>query len=397
MYEALEPRSRQFRYFSLEPDLEVTRIRGTLRIFKTPKGVPLNVKVPQPKFEALSYEWGDPDKPRHEIIVDGQPFEVRENLFYALKCLRPVPLRDNHNPRILWIDAICINQDDVAERNHQVGIMGDIYRRADKVLVWISSVRYATEATFDLLAKLVVSSTTVEYHSLTKSGSDEENNLPSHGLDLDTSLEFGQLDFKPEQEGQHDWDAWDEVWEGLSTTPRSAWEGFAGLMERTYWTRIWIVQEYLLAKNIMIHCGLDSIDGGDLEKVLVKTLEFKQERHDNFPAHINQSIERIKNSAGIRITERRRDKIRRNLADLLETTKSSMCHDPHDRIYGILALADDLPQGRIPIDYQRSIFKVKMDVAWHFQQSLKSKADQSYVSQICSHLDEIFVNCPDDE
>jgi hypothetical protein len=109
MYEALEPGSRQFRYFLLEPDLEVTRIRGTLRIFKIPKGLPPNVFVPQPRFEALSYEWGDPDKPRYEIMVGGRPFEVRENLFYALKCLRPVPLRDNRNPRILWINAICIN------------------------------------------------------------------------------------------------------------------------------------------------------------------------------------------------------------------------------------------------------------------------------------------------
>lgn len=179
IYEALEPGSRQIRYFFLELALEVFQIRGRLRIIKTPVGVPirtpkgalLNFEVPQPKFEALSYEWGDPDKPRHEIIVNGQPFKVWENLFYALKYIRPVPLRDNHvNSRILWIDAICINQDDIDERNHQVGMMGDIYRKADKVPVWLGSVCFAAKATFDLLTKLVVSSTTVEYHSLIKSG-----------------------------------------------------------------------------------------------------------------------------------------------------------------------------------------------------------------------------------
>jgi hypothetical protein len=90
---------------------------------------------------------------------------------------------------------------------------------------------------------------------------------------------------------------------------------------------------------------LNNIDSSNLEKVLVKTLEFKQGRHNNFPTQIDQSIEKIKNSTGIRIIERRRNKIRRNLTDLLEITKSSICHNLYDRIYGILGLAEDLPEG----------------------------------------------------
>tara|TARA_R110002060_G_scaffold37273_5_gene48340 strand:+ start:236 stop:670 length:435 start_codon:yes stop_codon:yes gene_type:complete len=66
------------------------------------------------------------------ISLGGQSFPVRENLWQASFHLR----LDNSN-RILWIDAICINQNDESERNHQVTQMGQIFSRASRVLAWL--------------------------------------------------------------------------------------------------------------------------------------------------------------------------------------------------------------------------------------------------------------------
>lgn len=84
----------------------------------------------KPRYEALSYMWGP--KVRKPIEIDGKTCSVRENLYSALAHLR---LEDR--PRTLWIDAVCINQQDVGERNHQVTQMGLIYTRAERVIVWL--------------------------------------------------------------------------------------------------------------------------------------------------------------------------------------------------------------------------------------------------------------------
>lgn len=83
-----------------------------------------------PDYEALSYTWGEP-APTTQVAANGEMVPVRPNLTYALAALR------SSEPRLLWIDALCINQDDVQERSHQVRLMGEIYRRAKRVLVWL--------------------------------------------------------------------------------------------------------------------------------------------------------------------------------------------------------------------------------------------------------------------
>lgn len=83
-------------------------------------------------YEALSYTWG-PWTQKRTIVLNGKSgFHVTDNIFNALQRLR---LR--HRPRRLWIDAICIDQDNISERNAQLQIMGKIYKNADHVLVWL--------------------------------------------------------------------------------------------------------------------------------------------------------------------------------------------------------------------------------------------------------------------
>ena len=101
-----------------------------------------------PVNHALSYMWGPP-LPTTLIHVNDTPFEVRDNLFEALK-----QLRNEYFPRCLWVDAICINQKDNSERGHQVAIMSSVFRLATKVLVWLVEARDNSDMAFEALASV---------------------------------------------------------------------------------------------------------------------------------------------------------------------------------------------------------------------------------------------------
>ena len=81
-------------------------------------------------YEALSYVWGDPEKTL-PIFIDEHRFSVTENLHAALWRLR------ERSIEWIWVDAICINQQDQQERGHQVQSMAKIYGKANRVLVWL--------------------------------------------------------------------------------------------------------------------------------------------------------------------------------------------------------------------------------------------------------------------
>lgn len=84
-------------------------------------------------FEALSYTW-DSDIFSGQIILDGKPFSVTENLQAALQAFRHV-----EKTRYLWIDQISINQNDIEERNQEVLRMLSIYKAAEQVIVWLGA------------------------------------------------------------------------------------------------------------------------------------------------------------------------------------------------------------------------------------------------------------------
>ncbi|KAF1358898.1 HET-domain-containing protein, partial [Lizonia empirigonia] len=82
-------------------------------------------------YDAVSYVWGDPGFTQ-VITINGQYFRVRMNLWRVL-----LRLREEGYAGLLWIDAICINQEDVAERGWQVALMGRIYQNAQNVHAWL--------------------------------------------------------------------------------------------------------------------------------------------------------------------------------------------------------------------------------------------------------------------
>jgi hypothetical protein len=86
-----------------------------------------------PSYEALSYVWGTSDLSTNVYIhCNGEVTAVRSSLAGALKRLRLAT-----SARIIWVDAICINQDDNEEKSYQVPLMGSIYSSASRVVVWL--------------------------------------------------------------------------------------------------------------------------------------------------------------------------------------------------------------------------------------------------------------------
>ncbi|KAF2272457.1 HET-domain-containing protein, partial [Westerdykella ornata] len=140
-----------------------------------------------PDYEALSYCWGDENDSR-PIFLRGRPYRVTTNLFSALRQLRRA-----ETERRIWIDSICINQSSHHEKNHQIPLMGDIYKRAKQVVAWLGD-------------------------------SDEETRI---ALDLLTD--------------------WTATTKRLSDYRPPSWDALCNLLERPYWTRLWALQECVLA------------------------------------------------------------------------------------------------------------------------------------------------------
>lgn len=127
-YEHLQ--STEIRLLRLYPSSGLGLARPLSGSLKTIRLQDDNSSVPT-EFEALSYFWGNEEADR-TLSIDNTPFSIKPNLETALR-----ELSKGKVERLLWIDAICINQTDLNERNAQVRMMSSIYRSAAQVIIWI--------------------------------------------------------------------------------------------------------------------------------------------------------------------------------------------------------------------------------------------------------------------
>jgi hypothetical protein len=154
------------------------------------------------KYEALSYTWGDP-RLQDFISLNGNVASVTVNLTRALE-----DIRLEHGTRVLWVDALCVNQEDTRERNHQVKQMGAIYQKAERVVVWVGRPK-----------SLKGANTASVLGSLEKS--------------FELGLEYSA--FQPNR--------------------KAKWLELTALCELPYWRRLWIVQEIALAAELHVYHG----------------------------------------------------------------------------------------------------------------------------------------------
>ncbi|KAF2676226.1 hypothetical protein K458DRAFT_424846 [Lentithecium fluviatile CBS 122367] len=198
-----------------------------------------------PVFSALSYMWGDANI-TEPIVVDGKTIPVTVNLANAIRdvhyqwtegCCSTDPLDE----RWLWADAVCINQQDVQEKNHQVPLMKDIYPSARRVFSWLGTKDKEIHKAFDVLDLIWP----------------EISQLPSFPEVLQEVSE-GAGELHPGLSHAFGTHEWLKKYHDDSTEAEPSSLGFLevpNIFEHAYWTRVWIFQEVALAREITFICG----------------------------------------------------------------------------------------------------------------------------------------------
>jgi hypothetical protein len=180
------------------------------------------------EYEALSWCWGT-EEPEYAIRiregVEQYKLQAKRQLVLALKYLRR-----NHKDRILWIDGICIDQEDSNERNHQVQMMSMIYNRAKKVCVWL--------------------------------GEDDDNSTMAIRFISEQIMHLDRFDSICKDEANTD-----------------NWQALLALMQRPWFRRRWVVQEIALARKAKIYCGQDKIPWKDFAIAVELFVEVESATH----------------------------------------------------------------------------------------------------------------------
>ena len=263
------------------------------------------------KYEALSWCWGTQVFSSTLRIHKGSrvyAFPIVPNLESALRALR-FPNRE----RILWADAVCINQFNTEERNEQVPKMNIVYGQAERVCIWI--------------------------------GDSYENS--------DQALEFIQSKMLI---------LWhfDKLCENLKEA--SNWAALINIMKRPWFSRRWVIQEIALAKSATLYCGNRSIDWKDFAGAVSLFVEVesatyrlsevmrRDQQYNNVPeffgnvralgaallVNATSSLSRRSNS-GPR-------KALLGLEHLISTYSAFRATQPRDTVYALLAIsADTIP------------------------------------------------------
>ncbi|KAI4274215.1 MAG: hypothetical protein LQ337_004094 [Flavoplaca oasis] len=203
-----------FEYTPLDDDRHCVRLL-ILKSGSSPVAIDCHlIQVPLgdgPSYEALSYTWGTPEF-TSSISLNGTDFQVTPNLGSALKRLR----LDNED-RIMWIDAICIDQANISEKSQQVQQMRRIYQSASRVVVWLGS-----EAEESNIAMAAIERMGSSFDSAT--------------MRLEDACNVPDVD--------------------ISDT---AWQALGRLFRRSWYKRIWILQEVSASKNVIVVCGPQSV------------------------------------------------------------------------------------------------------------------------------------------
>ena len=273
--------------------------------------VPYQQKL-APKYDAVSYCWGE-DLTSTLIDCDGSDLCIRKSLSVALPYLADRP----KSARPLWIDAICLNQEDNDEKAIHVPLMHEIYKNAMRTIVWLGEPDEDTDVALDFMAEVI---------SHLKNGGSSE--------DID--------DFSREQE----------------------WKAIREYLRRPWFTRLWALQEFLLSKAIEILCSrkklrvlkwqtvekfLDLIRDHDLSTNLLDT----PVQPSDFLNSIYVNISFVK---AARVTLRELGFI--FFPSLLGLMPNRGCHEPVDKIWALLGLLQPLFVAEIQrkniIDYSDS-------------------------------------------
>ena len=286
------PTTRPFRYNSLrDAHIRLVHLNVGTRNDALSIQVQENVElVTAPVYEALSYTWGDSQK-ECSISCGSESIAITANLAAAL-----LQLRTPDTPRALWIDQICINQDDVDERSKQVALMHKIYSKAEKVVIWLGEEGPDDEMAFRFVPVLL-------------------SHLPplstSHGGVARQGLIAREV---------------------LPIVGSPAWIALSSVFSRPYFRRSWIVQEVALARHAVVHCGPHVIDWD----LLAAASSYQMGQLDSDAENAHDAV------AAIMEFHRKDHGKGNNIADALFRSYRFNCTDPRDKVFAMLGLVPAL-------------------------------------------------------
>jgi hypothetical protein len=331
-----------------------------------------------PSYEALSYVWGNPE-PSQPIYLNDICVDVGPNLFAALRYLvsgSPREVReldelhtrykflqrndywshaDGPTERVVWADAICINQQDVDEKSHQVKLMASIYSRASQVVMWLG----ADEG--DAVKALPIIATALEDYATSKKRDDP---LPYKAFPHVAPPGYPNFG--------------DEKWFSL-----------ARFYDKEWFERIWVIQEAALASSAVALLGnlqfdWDAIGDAALwlhhRKIPDAAYQYIQVTQSQL-SEIRRSVPRMMKAAEIQYARKFRTSW-----DIIEASSKFKCTLPVDRIYGILGLVHDF---QIEPDYSRPVAEVFRSMT---RQLIEKRRDLIILSQI-NHEPGFSLSC----
>lgn len=303
------------------------------------------------RYEALSYVWGSPEEREEVEVVSGDAewgecmevangadlneinggvvkSKIGANLASALR-----HLRHPEKTRVLWADAVCISQTDVEERNAQVKRMRDVYSLAERVIVWLGP---STSDSALALETLRYFSKQVEYT-------------------IDDCIGDAPGATEPRW-----WDA-----EYRLPYDDATWAALIALFRRPWFSRVWVLQEALLAHEGLVMCGQDTISWDVLRKAVIVLNE-----KVGLPASLFVSLGSYRTGLLEPATW--------SLPRLLLWGKFRECTDPRDKIYGILSLLSEQIARGMVVDYLLPVSTV-------FQNALLVHVEQSKRLELLRH------------
>jgi hypothetical protein len=245
------------------------------------------------EFVALSYTWGSTEN-NAVIHLDDGPVPVTMNLLEALQALR---FQDKS--RVLWIDALCINQTDLEERASQVNIMRHIYQKAQNVIVWLGPAADDSRLAFDLLATL--SNVREQRHTLCRYGVILREQLPQLGL--------------PDFLEPH-------------------WAALNSLLSRSWFSRVWVIQEVAVSKNCIVRCGNCEISWAVMANA-ARTIHEAQ-----LMVVLNEGYKHVCRLQAFRECIAAGKEL--PLVTLLLSNQACLSTDPRDKIFAMLGISSDV-------------------------------------------------------
>jgi hypothetical protein len=279
------------------------------------------------EYEALSYVWGPKDNPSYVQVFQGDSaggsISITRNLDIALR-----HLRQTDRPRLVWIDALCIDQSNDHEKSTQVAIMSRIFRLASCVIAWLGPKQ---ENSDDALALMKHWARNVEADRSNYRLRSSKTATEPHWGDRNIHLPYQSGELAP----------------------------VCSLLGRPYFSRLWVRQELLCATQALVQCGAEQIPWEDFRTAII-CLCLKPWYWAAVLEHQEYEFQRVRSFVyNLCITKRALE----SFSGLRLSFRDTQCKDPLDRLYAVLSLLGPDQELGVEPDYSLKPEQLYVNVA----------------------------------